>query len=163
MDAARSWRARHRYYRQLYPLWADLTEAIPDLMLTGGSQERRVPIQELGFALQRRIVEICDARLALRDYTDRSVTEAAIRCGLDTNLIGRHLDIAVEAARIRAGLRAPRAGHLAERVDENAPYDPPGDYDEQIAWLAQVSHAYQNQRTAPLGEAAGTETAPANA
>jgi len=143
-DNARQWPRRLRSYRQLEPLWRDLTTAVPHLVLDGASQHRRTPVRGLGFALHRRIVEISDARLALRAYTDTAVTERACQDGRQRGLADQDLYAYVEAARIATGITALRAGQTAGLPDEHAPYDPPGSYDDQVAWLALVSRMYHD-------------------
>ncbi|MBN1173107.1 MAG: hypothetical protein JXA67_13110, partial [Micromonosporaceae bacterium] len=107
-DGARRWPRRLRCYRQLEPLWRDLASVVPHLVLDGARQHRRYPLRGLGFALHRRIVEISDARLALRAYTDATVAEQARRAGEREAYSGKELDAYVEAARIAAGVAALR-------------------------------------------------------
>jgi hypothetical protein len=145
VDVARQWPRQLRRYRQLGPLWSDLTGAVPGLVLEGAHQNRRFPLRGLGFALHRRVVEISDARLALRAYTDASVAVQARRRGREQGLGGRNLDTYVEVARILAGVVALRAGQPAEQPDDEAPFDPPGDYDHQVGWLAELSAAYHRR------------------
>ncbi|MGW0824384.1 MAB_1171c family putative transporter [Streptomyces sp. NPDC002845] len=69
-----AWRAaRHwRYLRALHPLWQDLTEAVPEVVL--GEELRR---RELRMRLHRRVVEIRDGILALQPYVSAAQRDAA--------------------------------------------------------------------------------------
>lgn len=148
LNRAWHWPNQMRSYRQLEPLWRDLSRVVPHLILDGARQNRRYPLRGLGFALHRRIVEISDARLALRAYTDATVTERARRHCEREGHSGQQRDAYVEAARIIAGAAALRAGQPAERPDEDTPYDPPGSYDDQVAWLTLISLAYYDRTKA---------------
>lgn len=138
IDAANRWRSHRRDYRLLYPLWRDLVRANPELVLDTELDSDRAPLRGLDYALTRRVVEICDARLALRPYID---SRAPDRTGQN----GRHDDEAEsEAARISAGLVARADNRSADDPDETPIVDPPGGYDGQVAWLVAVARAYAN-------------------
>jgi len=142
IDATRRWGVRLRYYQQLWPLWRDLTATMPNLVLAGGRQHRRWLTRGLGFALQRRMAEIADGRRALRTHVDPQVTIDARHHGQAAGLTGQALDAYVVAIRIRVALDALAAGH--EPTGNADPlYDPDGDYDIQLAWLAQVADTYR--------------------
>ena len=131
IDVVRRWASRRRSYRLLYPLWRDLVQASPNLVLDGQLDHGRAPLRGVDFALTRRVVEICDARLGLRPWIS---TEAVTLTG----------DVAEdEAARIATGVAAQRRGELADDPDPTPMTDPPGGYDGQVAWLVEVGAAYQ--------------------
>ncbi|MFI9366861.1 MAB_1171c family putative transporter [Kitasatospora sp. NPDC053057] len=67
--AVRGWLRAHRHYRALTPLWRDLHTVLPEIAL---DPARRLPLppRDPQFALYRRIIEIHDARLILRQHRD---------------------------------------------------------------------------------------------
>ena len=67
--AVRGWVHAHRRYRVLTPLWRDLHTVLPQIAL---DPARRLPLppRDPRFALYRRIIEIHDARLILRQHCD---------------------------------------------------------------------------------------------
>jgi hypothetical protein len=81
--------------------------------------------------LTRRVVEICDARLALRPWISAHAVTVTGRSAKD------------EAARIAAGVDARRRGRMADDPDTTPINDPPGGYDGQVAWLVAVAGAYR--------------------
>jgi hypothetical protein len=142
IDGAIRWRPRRRDYRLLYPLWRDLVQASPELVLDNQFVNSRAPMRRLDYALTRRVVEICDARLALRPFIE---ARPAVHSGPSDQ---RDNDQAVlEAARISAGLVARAHDRLASSPDRTPIADPPGGYDGQVAWLVAVAHAYVSQRS----------------
>jgi len=92
--------------------------------------------------LHRRVVEIYDARLALRPYLDERVGRQARERGAAAGLDGAALDAMVEAAKLRAALAARRAGQ--EPAEPEQPSTAAAGLDEaaEIEWLARVSTAF---------------------
>lgn len=133
IDIARRWATRRRSYRRLYPLWRDLLQTTPDLVLDHRLDHGRAPLRGVDFALTRRVVEICDARLALRPWISSSAIHSTGDPALD------------EAARVAAGIDARRADRRADDPDPTSIADPPGGYDGQVAWLVQVADAYRRR------------------
>lgn len=145
VDKVRRWFARRRAHRQLHPLWHDLLRATPDLVLDARFDRDRPPLLRLEYALTRRIVEICDARLDLRQWIP---PDAAENCKDPA---------AAEAARIAAGIAARRNNVPAPRPDRTPIVDPPGGYDGQVVWLVDVARAYAPLRSSG-GQPAGSPT-----
>ena len=135
IDAVARWWRYRRAYRTLYPLWSDLTRVTPDLVLDEQFRHGRAPLRDVEYALTRRIVEICDARLALRPYIDAD---------LATPVHGTDEDALAEAGRIAAGIQGRMGDQPAARPSTDELYDAPGGYDGQVAWLVRVSAAYQS-------------------
>ncbi|MCP3819674.1 hypothetical protein NLX86_16680 [Streptomyces sp. A3M-1-3] len=127
-----AWRAgRHLLYlRRLAPLWADLTAAVPEVVL--GEELRR---REFQMRLHRRVVEIRDAILALQPYAsaeERDHAEAAAphpaladACWVET------------ARRAKLAGRAPLTG--VERRDSVSGDEL--DLDAEARWLWQIETA----------------------
>lgn len=126
----------------LDPLWQDFTAALPEIVL----DDDAVVENEVDFLLHRRIVEINDGILSLRQFRSLSVQQAAVREVERRNLAGTaDGDAAVEAAILAAALRAMRAG--AEPEFALAPQAPgaiarAGDLRAETIWLRSVARAY---------------------
>jgi hypothetical protein len=127
-----------RSFTALGPFWQDLTRAVPHVVLP--LSPRPDSASDWDFLLQRRVIEIDDAILALRPYRCRSVRESALRAVDPTTEPGA---AAVEAAVISAALAAFGAGRPAEDVA------PPAseacfrkDLRADAQWLLQVADAY---------------------
>ncbi|GAA3058258.1 MAB_1171c family putative transporter [Actinokineospora globicatena] len=114
------WRDR-RAYRALYPLWAALTAANPDLALDRDAGRRAG--RDLNFRLHRRVIEIQDGLRWLRPARD------------STDLVDPDLRAQFAAVAI--------ADALADPVRTGAgtvPEPPPQDTD--TAWLVRVAGAF---------------------
>ncbi|GAA1025626.1 hypothetical protein GCM10009557_00250 [Virgisporangium ochraceum] len=131
IDGARRWVGRRQAYRRLYPLWRDLVRSSPNLVLDHRLDHGRAPLRGVDFALTRRVVEICDARLALRPWISSDAVP----------LQGNPAE--EEAARIARGVDAQRDDRRATDPDTTPIADPPGGYDGQVAWLVAVASAYR--------------------
>ncbi len=133
--------ARRRHWEErslaaLGPLWNDLTTAMPHIVL----HHDRCPAAEPDFRLQRRVVEINDALLALRPYCSQQALVSAQRAA-DVDAYER--DALVEAAAVNAALTAMRAGHLAQDVEQpRVDTVPREDLREDTEWLVRVAAAY---------------------
>ena len=94
-------------YWRLRPLWAAVRQVVPEVTLPRPAGVRR----NIRYRVDRRVIEIRDAELALRAYAPPNVVgraEAAARsAGLDS---GQAVAVA-EAAVIAAALTARRGGH----------------------------------------------------
>jgi hypothetical protein len=98
-SSLRSWLVSYRRYRALEPLWRALHRALPQIALDPAAARRSpLPPRNTRFALYRRVIEIHDARLALRPYLPPGITDWVRRtepdCPAET----------VEAAAIAAAL-----------------------------------------------------------
>jgi hypothetical protein len=142
------WLGRYRAHRQLYPLWRDLCQAVPDVALVAptGAWRDQLWVHRLKFRLHRRIAEIHDAQLALRPYRDPQAAETATTLGRQAHLDGEDLRAAVEAAILRAAVYA-KTHARAELVTGEPMATPDGtelgaDLESETAWLGKVAHAY---------------------
>ncbi|MGX6607920.1 MAB_1171c family putative transporter [Micromonosporaceae bacterium Da 78-11] len=124
-------RAAARAYRDLLalrPLWTAMRDAFPEVILF---TPRRAVIELAGvddvhLRLYRRVIEIRDGLLALRDYLPAEVPAAA--------------DPAVTEARaVALALRRRAAGEPAGEPGSWAPVGP--DMADEVAWLSRVSAA----------------------
>ncbi|GAA4964449.1 MAB_1171c family putative transporter [Kineococcus glutinatus] len=132
----RTWVRARRQLQQLLPLWRDLADVAPEVAL----EHPRSPIREafdvldVRWRLYRRVIEIHDARLALRAHALQLADAAAT-------------PHAAEAQRLAAAVTAARAGHhdgaptaSEHSLGERAPVA--DDMDREAERLAQVAREY---------------------
>ncbi|MFJ7244512.1 MAB_1171c family putative transporter [Kitasatospora sp. NPDC098652] len=136
---------RRRWERQsvadLTPLWRDLTQVCPSIVLRtiGGETETDL-------VLHRRVVEVCDGILTLDEHRSRAVQQAAAAAVATTRHAGTDRGAAiVEAAVVAGAIRAARAGAPAQ--DDPAPRAAgadarEGDLRAEAVWLRSVSRQY---------------------
>ncbi|MEE1929207.1 MAB_1171c family putative transporter [Streptomyces sp. TRM 70351] len=145
--------ARHRAYRDLYPLWDALRRATPAIV-----PPVRVPWWDFELRLTRRLAEINDGRLALRSHTDPRAGALALRRATGAGLTGTELHAAVDAARLRAAVAAKAAGRTYPHDTATGPAGPYGGVDGvgELEWLVRVSRAFA---ASPVVRAAADEAA----
>ncbi|MEG3630105.1 MAB_1171c family putative transporter [Streptomyces poriticola] len=138
------WAHNYRSYRALYPLWRDLYESSPDIVL---EPPGTTSVSDLNYRLHRRVVEIRDGWRDLRPYIDRSANGVP---GPGAEASEEHRQAFAEAAQIRQALHAKRTGIVpADNKDD-------GDFDDrdtdnftaEVAWLAKVASAYSKLKGA---------------
>jgi uncharacterized protein DUF6545 len=151
LSAAADWVKQYRSYRRLYPLWAVLYRATPDIALDPprSAFADSMTLRDLDFRLYRRVIEIRDGQRELRPWFDPVVAAAAARLGRQAALSGDELETTIEAATLKAALS--RAGQ-----DDDIPPESPSidvdvhggsDVSSEITWLTQVAHAFTNSPT----------------
>lgn len=147
-----------RRYRELYPLWAAMSEAVPTVKLsTSGTPASWRP----GERLHRRVVEIYDARLALRPYLNESVAEQARQRGHAEGLRGDDLAAVVEAATLTVALTALRAGTTPPTSPEpNRAAPSTLDEGDEVAQLARVARAFAHSAIVSGVSSTATATSP---
>ncbi|MFE2552084.1 MAB_1171c family putative transporter [Streptomyces sp. NPDC059355] len=135
------WLRSYRSYRALYPLWRDLYEASPDIVLEPPGAAP-VPVSDLNYRLHRRVIEIRDGWRDLRPYIDRSAAGAG-----ETDPEGGHeyRQALAEAAQIRQALRAKRTGTVPDHSKDSGGFDDrdPDNFTAEVAWLTQVAYVYR--------------------
>ncbi|SFY48710.1 MAB_1171c family putative transporter [Streptomyces sp. F-1] len=123
--------------RKLRPLWAQLTEAAPYVVLATSIGRRRIP-----FRLERCVIEIEDACLALREYVSVDMHTKARRFVRQEGVDAQLSDAVAEACWLRAAAQRARNGKRLRGVE----YPPLGvtgrDRDSELSWLRAVAHAY---------------------
>ncbi|MFE3874121.1 MAB_1171c family putative transporter [Kitasatospora sp. NPDC059146] len=109
--AVRGWLRAHRRYRALTPLWRDLHTVLPEIAL---DPARRLPLppRDPRFALYRRIIEIHDARLILRQHLDPRTAQWLDRATRRFPPPSDHAAATAEAASLAAALELAAAGTL---------------------------------------------------
>ncbi|MEU4654763.1 MAB_1171c family putative transporter [Streptomyces sp. NPDC023723] len=132
------WADNYRSYRVLYPLWRDLYESSPDIVLEPPGSA----VSDLDYRLHRRVVEIRDGWRDLRPYIDRRVNGAD---GPGAEASAESRQAFAEAARIRQALHAKRAGTVPEDNMDAADFEDrdSDNFAAETAWLTQVATAYR--------------------
>ncbi|MGG7572840.1 MAB_1171c family putative transporter [Streptomyces sirii] len=133
-----AWARSYRSYRVLYPLWRDLYESSPDIVL----EPPGAAVSDLNYRLHRRVIEIRDGWRDLRPYIDRTATGTA---GAGPEASEESRQAFAEAAQIRQALHAKRAGTIPDDNKDDGDFDD-RDTDNltaEVAWLTQVASAYR--------------------
>ncbi|MBN3932977.1 hypothetical protein IQ279_25785 [Streptomyces verrucosisporus] len=133
VDHARDWNT----LRRLQPLWEHLTEAAPHVVLSAPIPRWRVP-----FRLERCVIEIEDACLALREYVSADLHERARSFAEQRSVEEDEADAVAEACWLRAAAHFSRDGRRLEGT-EHPPLGVTGrDRTSELVWLRAVSRAY---------------------
>ncbi|MGW6930091.1 MAB_1171c family putative transporter [Lentzea sp. NPDC054927] len=143
-DAMWQWALHYRSYRRLAPLWTALVGAFPEVQLEAPYRLVRdgYRLDDLRYFVYRRVIEIWDARRALRPYTSRSHRDSAIASARAAGLSDTEITAVAEAASVAEGLRARKHGRDRSE-DDYAPKMPGGsDLAAEVAWLEQVAGAF---------------------
>ncbi|MFE0187263.1 MAB_1171c family putative transporter [Streptomyces sp. NPDC058989] len=133
-----AWARSYRSYRALYPLWRDLYESSPDIVL----EPPGAAVSDLDYRLHRRVIEIRDGWRDLRPYIDRTATGTD---GAGPEASEESRQAFAEAAQIRQALHAKRAGTIPDDNKDDGDFDD-RDTDNltaEVAWLTQVASAYR--------------------
>ncbi|GLV73300.1 hypothetical protein Shyhy02_13020 [Streptomyces hygroscopicus subsp. hygroscopicus] len=134
------WARGYRSYRALYPLWRDLYESSPDIVLEPPGAGASV--SDLDYRLHRRVIEIRDGWRELRPYIDRTAGSGdGVRPG-DSEETRQAF---AEAAQIRQALHAKRTGTVpADNADTGDFEDrDTGNFTAEVVWLTKVASAYR--------------------
>nr|WP_143064613.1 MAB_1171c family putative transporter [Streptomyces colonosanans] len=132
--AAAAWR-EHRALRHLEPLWLGLTQAAPSVRLAIDIPRRRTRLR-----LHRRLVEISDATLVLRNYVPADVQQRAQEMARRAGYSPDASPAVAEAAWLKTAVLAVDHGPF-----EGDHPEPGGDGlcpAEELRWVRQVSAAY---------------------
>ncbi|MFI0779312.1 MAB_1171c family putative transporter [Streptomyces sp. NPDC021212] len=144
-------------YRGLDVLWRDLTVATPDVIL-GPSNRLRAAATPLQLRLYRRVIEIRDAMIALRNYVTPAALDLARRHVTDHSLPEPVAEAHVTACWLTAALHALHSGHPPQPQSVNLAGHGALDLTDEINYLLRVAAAYQSPtnhayRTSLLGTA----------
>ncbi|MFC9223441.1 MAB_1171c family putative transporter [Streptomyces hygroscopicus] len=134
------WARGYRSYRALYPLWRDLYESSPDIVLEPPGAGASV--SDLDYRLHRRVIEIRDGWRELRPYIDRT---AGGGDGAGPGDSEETRQAFAEAAQIRQALHAKRTGTVpADNADTGDFEDrDTGNFTAEVVWLTKVASAYR--------------------
>nr|WP_052479245.1 MAB_1171c family putative transporter [Kibdelosporangium sp. MJ126-NF4]CEL23161.1 putative integral membrane protein [Kibdelosporangium sp. MJ126-NF4]CTQ90299.1 putative integral membrane protein [Kibdelosporangium sp. MJ126-NF4] len=156
LTAIRGWWDTQSAYRRLYPLWLALYQAFPAIALTPPDRGLldTFTVRDLEFKLYRRVVEIRDGWLSLRPYLSPDVRSGATELAEQAGLTGDELRATVEAAQLRAALRALGDGAEIENATGGGVSRTDTDIRDEIAWLTRVARAFTRS---PLVRAAARD------
>jgi hypothetical protein len=101
-------------------------------------------LRDLNIRLYRRVVEIRDGLLTLRQYVDSQVREDTVALGRSAGLHDDELDVVAEAATVAAAMRAKEQGHAMVEGDVVAAAPADSDLTAEAAYLTRLSRAYRS-------------------
>ncbi|MFJ5675247.1 MAB_1171c family putative transporter [Streptomyces sp. NPDC093097] len=132
------WVRSYRSYRVLYPLWRDLYESSPDIVL----EPPGASVSDLNYRLHRRVIEIRDGWRDLRPYIDRTANGPA---GTDHGASDESRQALAEAAQIRQALHAKRTGTIPDDNKDAGDFEDrdTDNFTAEIDWLTKVASAYR--------------------
>ncbi len=162
VPAMYGWATRYLACRRLYPLWRDLSRAVPDLALVPPTSTipDLLAVQDLDLRLTHRMVEIRDARLALRSSMSAGVAEVARRQCRDAGLAGIAEQTTVEAACVAAALDARLGGWNPAATGDMPATLGALDLAGELEYLMQLADAY---RRSPIVKGIRASLRPARA
>ncbi|MFC4912927.1 MAB_1171c family putative transporter [Actinomadura gamaensis] len=129
--------------RRLEPMWKELIQAVPQVVLEVGHQNQTE-------RLYRKIIEIRDAQLALNAYQNDDLRRRVRTVAQARGFSGSGLNAAIEGTLLSLTLAAMRAGSEASSPPTKSMDGyPPADLMSECKWLEQVSVFFR----APLLEA----------
>ncbi|MHB8299466.1 MAG: MAB_1171c family putative transporter, partial [Dermatophilaceae bacterium] len=142
-QVASRWSRSYVAHDQLYPLWSALIAVMPGLALDPpGSRIRdRLRVRDLDMRLYRRVIEIRDGRLELRELFAPSVVAASRALALDRGLHGRAAGAFVEAKVLEAALLAVTTGQAIDEPWVGAIPEGESTADE-VEWLREVARQF---------------------
>ncbi|MEU9116358.1 MAB_1171c family putative transporter [Streptomyces sp. NPDC048483] len=130
-------------YRSLAPLWLDLTTATPDVIL-GPGQRLQGMVIPLQLRLYRRVIEIRDAMIVLRNYVTPSALDLAHQ-HITNHAVPLHLgDAHITACWLTAALQAKETGMVPQPQTANLAGPSTIDLTNEIDHLLQVAEAYKS-------------------
>ncbi|MFJ8475616.1 MAB_1171c family putative transporter [Kitasatospora sp. NPDC094011] len=164
--AVRGWLRAHRRYRALTPLWRDLHTVLPEIALDP-ARHLPLPPRDPRFALYRRIIEIHDARLILRQHLDPRAAQWLDGATRRFPPPSAHAAATAEAAALAAALELAAAGaehRPADAPEATAPatldtMDGEADHLAQLARVYATCPAVAEVRTRARAERARAQVA----
>ncbi|WP_166610920.1 MAB_1171c family putative transporter [Kineococcus indalonis] len=130
------WSQARQQLRQLFPLWRDLADVAPQVALEQPRSPAReaLAVRDVRWRLYRRVIEIHDARLALRPYVrplgaSATTPEAAEAHRLADAITAARIGVAPEVAPVRS-TGGPSETTVADDVSREA------------EWLTGVAREY---------------------
>ncbi|MFE3329748.1 MAB_1171c family putative transporter [Streptomyces sp. NPDC059176] len=132
------WIRSYQSYRALYPLWRDLYESSPDIVL----EPPGAAVSDLNYRLHRRVIEIRDGWRDLRPYIDRTSNGPG---GAAPGVSAEIRQAFAEASQIKQALHAKRAGTIPADNKDAADFEDrdTDNFTAEVAWLTKVASAYR--------------------
>lgn len=137
--------ATRRAYWQLYPLWRDITRAVPGVVLEqpATALTARLAVRGATLRLYRRVIEIQDGRLVLRDRLDGAAGRRAGEHAAAAGLQARDVAAAAEAAMLSTALHGT-AGRAGNRPSRGGTAVSGGTDSDEVQWLLRLTRAYRH-------------------
>jgi hypothetical protein len=132
-----------RAWRDLRPLWDALRAAVPEAALAVADDE------DAATRLHRRVIEIRDAMIALRDFLTEDIVAAAREAA--TGVAADHRAATLTALELAGAARAKLRGRLAAARAELDDRHPP-DLASEVAWLRAVTRATRSRTVRETAE-----------
>jgi hypothetical protein len=139
------WWNNYRTYRSLAPLWLAMHQELPEIVLHSPAST----LSNLNYRLYRRTIEIRDGQIALRPYMNPETAVRAAELGREAGLAGNELRAVVEAAQLKAALRAKVKGipvPIGSSAGNGHPAssEPYGGDDlvSEAVWLSRIARAF---------------------
>jgi hypothetical protein len=145
----REWLATFRAFRRLRPLWEALVRAAPGVLLdeTMMTHSDLFAIGDLDFWLHRRLVEIRDAWLLMRQYFDVQTSDRAASMARASELTGIKAVAMVEAAQLARAISVvrvvgPRSRDARGTLAMTFASTPCKARVDELTWLTEVAAAF---------------------
>jgi hypothetical protein len=145
IPAVYRWISGYQTHRQLYPLWSALYRASPEIGLSPvrSALTDVLTIRDLDFRLYRRIVEIRDGSLALRQYFEPWVARRAKELSRSAGLSEDECQAVIEAASLAAAMYARKIGLPAHETASSLELSGGDDVSSEAAVLARLSRCFR--------------------
>lgn len=137
----RDHRQNRKSFKQLTPLWRDLTSAAPDVILGTSRNIRSIAIP-FQLRLYRRVIEIRDAMIVLRNYVTADALELANQHVRDQDIPAHLGDSHITACWLSAALLAKDKGAAPQPQAANLAGPGANDLTEEISHLLHIAAAY---------------------
>jgi hypothetical protein len=144
LSTLNTWWNNYRTYRSLSPLWLAMHQELPEIVLHSPASV----MVNLNYRLYRRTIEIRDGQIALRPYMSPETAMRTAELGEEAGLTGNDLRAVVEAAQLKAALRAKMNGApvpaSGASTGHPVPSEPYGGDDlvSEAVWLSQIARAF---------------------
>lgn len=143
---------RRRAYLQMQPLWRELVQAAPGIVLETPSDTRADSAsRDFEFKLRRRVIEIHDGELALRPFRTERVAAAARAQSMRHNLTGAAQAAFIEATCLHAALAAKADSRTGDGGVPDYAFTG-SDLDDELRWLALLSKTFTDLKPRPCQE-----------
>jgi len=154
----------YRSHRKLYPLWRDLTKAMPEIaLMKPAGVLRGLSPGGLDLRLQRDVIETLDGLRRIREYIPIDLPPRALQFVEGKDVPTEAVDVAADACVLNVALRAKVAGREALSPTAANPYrlNVAGEnfYDEARR-LCELASAYRGSYVGEFAEACESERLP---
>ncbi|WP_233361626.1 MAB_1171c family putative transporter [Streptomyces sp. GMR22] len=136
------WRLRRKFH-DLEPLWRELTTSTPDVVL-GPAERRHIRKVPRQLRLYRRVIEIRDAMIVLRNYVSLSDLDLARRHVSDHDVPEHLAEAHVTACWLTAALHSRNSGRLPQAQTTNLAGPGANEFSDEITHLFRIATAFRS-------------------